>query len=96
MSEEEKQKLNEGNDNKGKNAKDDEEEEPTCCQKYENCIIAICKGIYNCCVSFKNCFTKCCSTIIYPCKERCAKSCDDCDKSMHPYKDPKHNPYDEF
>ena len=65
-----------------------------CWNEYCGCIVWCCKGIYNCCVGIKNCFVNCCSTCWYPCKERCSNSCDNCDKDMHPYKDPEHNPYD--
>ncbi|MCQ2816252.1 MAG: hypothetical protein MJ252_03195 [archaeon] len=94
MSEEEKQKLNDG----GKGGKDEvpEEEEEGCCDKCGKCIVACCKGIYACLCAIKDGFVKCCSCWFYPLKEKCIRCCDDCDKSLHPYKDPKHNPYDDL
>ena len=97
----EQEKLNkEGNDNKGNDNKgdDDEEDDKGCCTKccdaYCGCIMCIGKAIYNCCLAIKNCCVACNSAWWYPCKERCCNCCDNCDKDMHPYKDPHHNPYD--
>ena len=96
---EEKQNLKGENAVPPKNISDKEEEDDgyscsKCWNEYCGCIVWCCKGIYNCCVGIKNCFVNCCSTCWYPCKERCSNSCDNCDKDMHPYKDPEHNPYD--
>ena len=101
---EEKQKLTGaegGAENKAggdKGGKDEEEDDGYSCSKcwngYCGCIVWCCKGIYNCCVGIKNCFVSCCSFCWYPCKERCCNCCDNCDKDLHPYKDPQHNPYD--
>ena len=100
----ETQKLNnnDNNNNKddkgGKNNNEEEVDERGCCEKccdgYCGCIMCIGKGIYNCCLAIKNCCVSFHSKWWYPCKERCCNCCDSCDKDMHPYKDPHHNPYD--